>query len=121
MGDPSLLAAQARGGPAFTLIANGRIAALFGAVIAWPGLAEGWLVGNPEVLRPVALPFTRRARGFCELVHDTLGVRRLQVHVQVANVSFMMWARAARFVEEARLECYLPDGGAVMLMAKTWR
>lgn len=120
-GDARLHASQAALGPAFTLVSGGRIAAMWGIVSPWPGLAEGWMRGNPEVLRPIALPFTRGARTFCELVHRTLGVRRLQVHVQFSNEAFMMWARAARFTLEARLEGYLPDGEAVALMAKVWR
>lgn len=120
-GDHRVQAAQALAGPAFTLIHRGRIAAIWGLVIAWRGLAEGWMVTNPDVIRPIALPFTRRAMRFCDLAHSTLGVRRIQVHVQISNASFMMWARAARFKVEATLPCYLPDGSDVVLMAKVWR
>jgi hypothetical protein len=120
-GDHRVQAAQALNGPAFTLIHRGRIAAIWGLVIPWRGLAEGWMVTNPEVIRPIALPFTRGAIRFCDLAHSALGVRRLQVHVQTSNASFMMWARAARFAVEATLPCYLPDGAEVVLMAKVWR
>jgi hypothetical protein len=121
LGDHHQQAEQARLGPAFTLIHRGRIAALWGLVIPWSGLAEAWMIVEPDVVRPIALRFTRGARRFCDLAHHTLGVRRMQIHVQIANASFMMWARAAGFTFEHRLECYLPDGSAVDLMARTWR
>lgn len=114
------LMSQALEGCAYTLLAHGRVAACWGLVLPWRGLAEGWLITGPAV-RPVAVPFTYGARKFCDIAAQSLQLRRIQIHVKTANDSFLAWARAAKFKREALLEGYAEDGSDVWLMAKTYR
>lgn len=97
------------------------MAAVWGLVIPWRGLAEGWLVTIPDVVRPIAVRFTYGARAFCDLASERLGLRRIQVHVQIANAPFLAWAKAARFHLEATLPAYNSDGTDVLLMSRIYR
>jgi hypothetical protein len=111
---------QAQAGPSFTLIYAGRIVAIWGLVIAWTGLAEGWMVAHRENIRPIGLGFTRGAARFLEAAHERLELNRVQIHVEITSNSFCQWAKVIGFREEAVCKRYLPDGSDVILMAKTW-
>jgi hypothetical protein len=114
------LAAQALQGPAFTLIHNGRIAALWGIVICWPGMAEGWMIGTPE-LRPIGTWFTYATRRFCAIAAQSLDLHRIQIHVQTSNAAYGRWARAARFEPEAVLKIYTSTREDVYVMARLFQ
>lgn len=107
-------------GPAFTAIVHGQVAAAWGLVLPWQGLAEAWMVSCPAI-RPVAVPLTYGARKFCDIAAIALQLRRIQIHVNNANGVFLAWARAAKFKREALLPGYAEDGSDVWLMAKTYR
>ena len=107
-------------GPAFTLIVHGKVAACFGLVIPWPGLAEAWMLTNDNI-KPIAVPFTYGARKFCAIAAQSLHLRRIQIHVQISNDTFYQWAKAARFRYEGRCDAYTPDGESVLLMARIFR
>jgi len=111
--------AQAQAGPAFTLIHRGRVAAVWGLVVG-RGVAEGWLTADAARIQPIRHSFTRGARRFMDMGHQRLNLRRVQVHVPIANAPFCQWARLIGFEEEARLRRYAPDGSDVLLMARVW-
>jgi hypothetical protein len=117
--DVARMQSQALDGCAFTAIVHGKVAACWGLVLPWRGLAEGWLIAGPAI-KPVAVPFTYGARKFCDIAAQSLQLRRIQIHVKNANVAFMAWARAAKFKREALLAGYAEDGADVWLMAKTY-
>lgn len=117
--DVGRLLSQVVDGVAFTAIVHGRVAACWGLVLPWRGLAEGWMIASPAI-KPVAVPFTYGARKFCDIAAQSLQLRRIQIHVKSANVAFMAWARAAKFKREALLAGYAEDGSDVWLMAKTY-
>lgn len=114
------MAESAAAGPAFTLMVHGRIGAVFGLVIPWPGMAEAWMLTTPAI-KPIAVPFTYGARKFCDIAAQSLGLRRIQIHVQNTNDTFTDWARAAKFRFEGKCEAYRADGGDVFLMARIYR
>lgn len=109
-----------RMGPAFTFMVNGRIGAVFGFVLPWPGLAEAWMIATPAI-KPIAVPFTYCSRRFCDSAAIALGLRRIQIHVQTTNETYGDWARAVKFRFEGVCEAYLADGSDVFLMAKIYR
>ena len=113
--DPRLVEQSALG-PAFTLMADGKVAVMWGWVLPWKGLAEGWMIATPAV-RPHALWFTRAAKRFCAISAQALHLRRIQIHVQTSNPMFERWARAVGFKLEARLPAFCEDGSEVALMA----
>lgn len=114
------LVKQARLGPAFTLIYQGRVVACWGLIIHWPGLAEAWMITTPA-LKPIAAPFTYASRRFLAIAAQSLALRRIQIHVQTSNGAALAWARAARFKQEAKLEAYDPMGGDVYVMTRIFR
>jgi hypothetical protein len=114
------ITAQAALGPAFTLIVQGRVAAMWGLVILWPGVAEGWMIATAH-LKPVGAAFTWWARRFNAIAAQSLDLRRTQIHVQTSNDAFIRWAIAAKFKREATLEAYAPDGSDVYVMSRIWR
>jgi hypothetical protein len=121
VGEPHrALMEQVRHGPAFTLIHEGRIAALWGLVLLWPGVAEGWMIATPQ-LRPIAIPFTYGARRFCAIAAQSLDLHRMQIHVQTSNAAFLRWAVAARFKTEAVLKRYTSTGEDVYVMARFFK
>lgn len=111
---------SSRMGPAFAVMAHGRVGACFGLVIPWPGMAEGWMLAN-DALKPIAVPLTYGARKFCDIAAQSLGLRRIQIHVQISNVAFNQWAKAARFKLEGKCEAYNPAGEDVFLMSRIYR
>lgn len=111
---------QSREGPAFTMLRAGRVAALFGLVIPWPGLAEAWLLATPE-LAGIGHSFTYFARRFFAVSAAAWGLRRIQVHVDNSNVAYLRWARAAGFRFEAVIPCYGPNGEDMALMSRIFR
>ena len=119
-GEPRELAAQAQLGPAFTLINAGKVAALWGLAVPWPGMAEAWMVTTPAV-RPIAAEFTYAARRFCAIAAQSLKLRRIQIHVQTTNLQAIAWARAARFKPEAVLEAYTRNGEDVYVMKRIFK
>lgn len=111
------IALQAGYGPAFTLIHAGRVAAIFGFVLLWRGLAEAWMHATPHV-RPIALPFSRQSRYLIDTVAEANALRRVQIHVHTANAPAVRWARLAGFSWEANLPSYTADGAEVSLMSR---
>lgn len=111
---------SSRMGPAFTTMAYGQIGAVFGLVLPWPGMAEGWMITTPAI-KPIAVPFTYGARKFCDSAAIALRLRRIQIHIQTSKVAYYDWAKAARFCFEGKCEAYLADGSDVFLMARIYR
>lgn len=111
--------ASAKLGLAFTLVIGDRIGAVFGLVVAWRGLAEGWMISTPAV-KPIAAEFTYAMRRFCDLAARMIGLRRIQIHVVATNRVFCQWARAARFCMEARCPSYFPNGESAFLMSRIY-
>jgi len=120
IGAPSELSEQALHGPAFTLIHDGRIAAVWGLVILWPGVAEGWMIATPALL-PVGRWFTYATRRFCAIAAQSLNLHRIQIHVQTSNAAYGRWARAARFEPEAVLKIYTSTREDVYVMARFFK
>jgi hypothetical protein len=111
------LASQAALGPAFTLIHDGKIAAVWGLVLLWPGVAEGWMIATPQ-LQPIGRWFTYASRRFCAIAAQSLPLHRMQVHVQTSNAAYARWARAAKFRPEAVLRNYTANCEDVYVMTR---
>lgn len=111
---------QSRLGPSYTLVAHGKVAALFGLVIPWPGLAEAWLQTTPAVA-PIGREFVWLCRRFFGASAASLGLRRIQMHVHNANEDYLRFARALKFRDDALLEAYGPNGEDMVMMSRIYR
>jgi len=111
------LAEQSRLGPAFTLIHSGKIAACWGLVMLWPGVAEGWMIATPH-LRPTGRWFTYATRRFCAIAAQSLDLHSIQIHVQTSNAAYGRWAKLAKFEPEAVLKNYTENREDVYVMTR---
>jgi len=98
------------GGPAWAAECDGGLVGCSGITILWPGVAMGWAVFDPGLLKCNLLTVVRIYRGFIPRLMTENGIRRLQTHVYNTPV-LLRWARCLGFEKEGLMRGFAPDGG----------
>jgi len=80
--------------PAFSIIHNDKVIAIFGAAPFTDGGASPWLLGSDEI-RDIWLPFVRHSRYFVQLMLDRYGY--LENYVDARNVLSIAWLKFCGF------------------------
>ena len=97
------------GGPAWTAECNGSLVGCSGITILWPGVAMGWAVFDPELLKQNLLSVVRIYKNFIPHLMKEEGLRRIQTHFYNTN-ALLRWARCLGFEAEGLMRGYAPDG-----------
>lgn len=113
-------ARMAGAGPAWSLLAHGRVLACGGAVRFWPGVGELWLwLGREALENPVAL--ARWARRALLLLRRRHGFVRLQAHVCANHRTACRFAEFLGLRREGVCPGYGPDHATHHLYGRFWR
>jgi len=111
------LAHFASAGTAYTGLSNGKVYAMFGMWMLWPGVAEAWLIPSADIVRK-SIPFHRGALRYFEYASAKLGVKRLQFTVHSLNVPARRWAERCYFEQEGTMREYGPDGADYLMFSR---
>lgn len=105
-------------GMGWSCIADGRVLAMFGVVMHWQCMAEGWLMVDTYGISKRRIQLTKGARRFFDNIGPECGLRRMQIMVSVAHKEAVAWARLLGFEVEATLKKYGPDGSDHLVFAR---
>ena len=96
-------------GPAWTVRINGEIGGAGGFVSPWPGLAEGWILTTPLILRFPKVAYTL-ARRFLEMARKDMGFARIEATAPIAYTVAHRWLESLGFEKESIMYSYGPNG-----------
>lgn len=103
-------------GNGYTILIDGRVSGIAGAMKLWDGLAEGWFVPARSIRsKPVAL--MKMSKRWIAYTMQSLQLRRFQCHVKTSDKRAIRFAESLGFVREATLLNYGHDGSSYDLMA----
>jgi RimJ/RimL family protein N-acetyltransferase len=105
----AILRNNARRGPAYAWVREGKPIACAGIMKYWEGVGEAWMVPSTAV-SSVRHTFHRSALRAFEVIARELNLRRVSATVNTANVQADRWIRSAYFVEEGYLREFGVDG-----------
>lgn len=110
------------GDPAYsyTGLRDGVVFVCTGAVIFWPGRAEGWAVVSTTATRWDMLWLTQRVREMLPEVAQRLGLRRMEATVLADWVPGERWAEILGFSPVGLLRQYDPAGRDHKGYVKLW-
>ena len=113
----AMLEMQARLGLAVTALVHGKPVAMFGCIILWTGVAEMWSIISDDARRyPKQL--TLVAKGFSDIVAQSLSLHRLQLTVRSDEPRALRWAEYLGFEIEGLMKKYSPDGADTYILAR---
>jgi ribosomal protein S18 acetylase RimI-like enzyme len=90
---------------------------MFGCIILWTGVAEMWSIISDDARRyPKQL--TLVAKGFSDIVAQSLSLHRLQLTVRSDEPRALRWAEYLGFEIEGLMKKYSPDGADTYILAR---
>lgn len=99
---------QSQLGPTITAFVSGKPVAVFGCVLHWQGLGEGWALFDDKARRyPIAM--TKGARVFFKTCYQSYLLHRIQITVKKSDKRAISWAKCLGFETEGILEKYSMD------------
>ena len=107
----SMLIAYRERGPCWTGFVEGRVLALGGVALLWPGVGEAWMLTG-ELVPLYAREFHRTVKSLVEIAKTALLLHRLQAavrwdpHDREGNRMRLKWARALGLESEGLMPCY---------------
>lgn len=105
-------------GVGWAVIGDGRVLAMIGVLIYWPGCAEAWMMVDQIGIQNRRFALTRGARRFFDKIGQAFDLRRVQIMVSVAHNEAVAWAQLLDFEFEATLKRYGPDGSDYLVFAR---
>jgi len=105
----------------WTVLYEGRFAAMFGISMQWNGMAEAWLMVDTMCIHKHRIRLTKGAKNFFDNIGPAFDLRRCQIMVSVAHKEAVSWARLLHFELEATLKQYGPDGQDHLVYARFYR
>jgi ribosomal protein S18 acetylase RimI-like enzyme len=113
----AMLEMQARLGLAVTALVHGKPVAMFGCIMLWTGVAEMWSIISDDARRyPKQLTIV--AKGFSDIVAQSLSLHRLQLTVRSDEPRALRWAEYLGFEIEGLMRNYSPDGADTYILAR---
>lgn len=107
-------------GPAWAAECREGLIGCSGASVLWPGVATGWAVFNPALLKSNLLSIIRIYKGFIPRLMTEHGLRRLQTHIY-NTPALLRWAKCLGFEKEGLMKSFAPDGGDCWMCGITRR
>lgn len=113
----AMLEMQARLGLAVTALVHNKPVAMFGCIMLWTGVAEMWSIISDDARRyPKQLTIV--AKGFSDIVAQSLSLHRLQLTVRSDEPRALRWAEYLGFEIEGLMHKYSPDGTDTYILAR---
>jgi len=106
----------ARGGPAYSAFVDGKIIAMGGVFILWPGTGEAWCLTSPEI-RKHAVFFIRAVNRYLDIIAQAKKLERIQAAVQADFLAGMKFAEGVGFEAEGLMPKYF-NGKSFIRFAK---
>lgn len=113
--DPSYGEALVQGGPAYTVVADGRIITCAGATHIWPGRASVWALMADEIGGGVFLKLHRIVQRFLWVECD---VKRVEAYVDKDFAKGHRWVRTLGFQYEGLMREFGAHGGDMAMWSR---
>lgn len=110
---------QSHGVIAHTLRENGRVVAIFGLTIIWPGVVEVWSLLSREVKR-IPLAVIKNILLGLSFYQKHLHVKRFQMTVKNDYMDGHRFARFLGFTHEGVMHAWGPDGSDFALYGRVF-
>lgn len=104
---------------AWTLFYKHQPALVMGLDHKWPTNYEAWIIPGKISLQHGTL-LSRGARRFFDKIPVKLGLRRLQIVVNVEREAAVRWAEFLKFKREGVMAKYGPEGADYYMYARTY-
>lgn len=104
---------------AWTIFYNGKPALCYGFEYKFPGNVEAWLLPGKVAIEHGTL-LSRGARRLFDKIGPHLGLRRLQIVVDVEREAAVQWAEFLKFKREGVMMRYGPEGHDYYMYARTY-
>ena len=117
--DMSHAMALARGGPAYSALADGEVIAVGGVFVLWPGTGEAWCLVSPGI-RKHGVFLIRQSRAFLKFLARRENLVRIQAAVQEDFDSGINFALALGFEYEGKMKQFF-NGKTFVRFAKFYK
>jgi len=110
---------QSKSGPCIVAVLHNEPVAIFGAVILWKGVAEGWSVISDKARR-YRIAMCKSAFAFFDIIHILYDLHRLQITVKTEDERAVAWATYLGFEPEGLMKAYSSDKEDTYIMGITY-
>ena len=104
---------------AWTIFYEGKPALSYGFEYKFPGNVEAWLLPGKVAIKHGTL-LSRGARRLFDKIGPHLGLRRLQIVVDVEREAAVQWAEFLKFKREGVMTKYGPEGHDYYMYARIY-